>query len=134
MRRGLLVLFVCVGCGAPSQPSQPASPPPSATLITQGSLSVENCVPLGSDRYDCAQYAGTLKNTGTGCAQHIQGVTTAYVINSQTEVGRSTWTLGTMLRPNDTATYTGNHLIVAAPLTGGWTYATTSTWDAVACP
>lgn len=129
MRFLLLVVIGCSACGG----SSTAPSAPVAVLVPQGSLIVQGCTPT-NDLYTCQTYTGTLINQATGCAQNLRGVVSTYLTGTETRIGTSEWSYPHQVRANETVVYTGENLIVHAPLTGGWFYRTTVTWDAIRCP
>lgn len=130
-----LALSLClVGCGSsPTSPTPPA-PTPAASLASSGNLAVTACTPSTGNLFSCFSYSGTATNSGSGCATHLNGVTTSYDATTRTQVGNSGWSYASTVRPGETISYTGFSLLVTGPLTGGWFYTTTIAWDNVKCP
>jgi hypothetical protein len=61
-------------------------------------------------------------------------VTTTFNINTRAQVGVSNWSYGAIVRPGEQFAYNGAVLQVVGPLSGGWSYTTTMSWDNVRCP
>lgn len=138
MRR-LIVLaaLVASACGSesPTAPTIPTPPPiPAASLSSTGNLSVTGCLPSSANLYSCVGFAGAAVNSGPGCATGIRGLTTSYDATTKTQVASSNWAYTPMVRPGESFGYNGVTLVITGPVTGGWFYTTTMSWDNVKCP
>lgn len=132
MRRLLILLALAASACGKDTPVAPTIIP--ATLIQQGTLIVNGCgTPSPTGVYSCSSYTGTVKNTGTGCASNVRGVTKTYVATTRAQVGSSEWFFSGRIRPNEEISYTGLVIAVPGPLTGGWAYTTEASWDNVSC-
>lgn len=131
-----LLVLVAVGfvsaCGS-SSPLAP-TPPPPALITSQGNLTVTSCFASTGTLFNCIGYNGLAQNTGTGCAANVRGVTTSFDSATRVQTGSSGWTYSATVRPGEQIAYNGLSLIVAGPLSGGWFYSTSVTWDNVKCP
>lgn len=126
----IVVALFAVGCGSDT-PVAPTIAP--ASLVQQGNLIVQTCSAITATWYSCFSYTGTVKNVGTGCASGVRGVTKTFDATTRAQVGSSEWFYSPRVRANEEISYTGVNLVVAGPLTGGWFYTTTASWDNVAC-
>lgn len=131
MRAAVLVLvaLLAAGCG-----SSPTAPTPAAALANIGNLTVTGCLQSAtSNLFNCANYSGVATNSGSGCAANVRGVTTTFDATTRQQTGSSGWSYGTMVRSGEQISYAGGSILVTGPLSGGWFYTTTVTWDNVAC-
>jgi len=131
----VLAFAVSVACILASAcGSSPATPTAPATLIVNGSLNAQGCQAVSlNGLLTCQTFSGVLTNTGSGCAGNVHGNTITYVVGTTLQAGSSNWTYSNRIRPGENVTYSGGPITVAAPLIGGWTFATTPQWDNVGC-
>ncbi len=132
MRRSALLigLFAAVSCGSES-PATPTILP--ANLASQGNLTVQSCTASTPPLFNCFSYTGSMRNNGSGCAGNVRGVTKTFATSTQNQVGTSSWSYTPRVRPSEEIVYAGLNLVVPGPLTGGWFYTTTASWDNVSC-
>lgn len=123
-------LVLVSACG--SSPTAP-TPPPPASIASQGNLSVNGCFASSGTLFNCISYSGAALNSGTGCATNIRGVVTTFDAVTRVQTGASGWTYTATVRPGEQIAYTGVSIVVAGPLSGGWYYTTTVSWDNVKC-
>lgn len=135
MKRLLGVALLCSACAqSPAAPTPTPVPPastPAASIDTNGSLTIANCVYL-NPLFTC-DFTAPAKNTGTGCAGNVRGTLRTYRPKPiDTVIGAVTWTYGGIVRPGEAFTYRGAGALV--PTEDGWTYQTEFAFDTVACP
>lgn len=136
MRRLIVLLaLVASACGSDSSPVSPTPVPiPAASLAFTGNLSVTGCLPSTGNLYSCVGFAGAAVNSGPGCATGVRGLTTSYDATTRAQVASSNWAYAPMVRPGESFGYNGITLVITGPVTGGWYYTTTISWDNVKCP
>jgi hypothetical protein len=134
--RAMLLGGVClalVACGGSNRsPTTPTPPPiPPATLVLDGQAQWVDCFPtLG-----LCVFRDGLRNTGTGCAANVRGVT-RFIYAQNQESAPFNWNVpasAPILRPNEVVAYQ----IAAVPYAIASTttaYRTESSWDDVRCP
>lgn len=130
----IVVVLALGGLVSACSGNKTAPTPPPASIASQGTLIVQTCTQVSSSLANCFSYTGSLKNSGTGCASNLRGVTKTFVAGTQTQIGSSEWTYSNTVRANEEVAYIGFNLAVPLPLTGGWVYTTTPSWDNVKCP
>jgi hypothetical protein len=135
MKRLVIVLALAVSaCGSDSPTAPTPAPILPANLASMGNLNVTGCTASTGNLFSCFGYSGAAQNSGTGCASGVRGVTTTYDSATRAQVGVSNWSYNPVVRPNEQIAYNGISLLVTGPLTGGWYYTTTMSWDNVKCP
>lgn len=127
----LLTLFAAA-CGSEAVAPTPVLLP--ASLASTGNLSVTGCVPSTGNLYSCVGFSGAAVNSGAGCASGVRGLTTSFDATTRAMVATSNWSYTPIVRPGESFGYNGLSLIVTGPVTGGWFYTTTMSWDTVKCP
>jgi len=133
MRRLIVLLAVLASACGSESPVAPA-PLPLATLSSMGNLSVTGCTLGANNLYTCLVFSGAAQNTGSGCASGVRGLTTSYDATTRAQVASSNWSYPSVVRAGEQFGYNGAVLIVPGPLTTGWFYTTTMSWDTVKCP
>jgi len=141
MRRTIPILAMTVlfhACSGSS--TSPSTPPPSANVQPQGSVTTSACG-ASSQLFRCAAFSGTAMNMGPGCAANVRGVVTTYTTASNTsglaantQVGSAAWNHTGIVRANEQIEFSGGPITIGAPLFGGWYYQNNLSWDSVTCP
>jgi len=123
----LAIALLSVGCGAEPAPTPvPVPQPAPAAIASEGSLAFELCGPGGS----LCLFSGTARNTGTGCAENVRGVTKV-VDAAGVQVGATAaWSYLSRVRAGETFVYRECCL---SPGLAPVTYSTAISWDTVWC-
>lgn len=128
----LVIALLAAGCGSDS-PIAP-TPPAPASINATGNLTVTSCTAGSNGLFTCFGYSGTALNSGPGCAINVRGVTLALDAVTRGQTGSSGWSYSAMVRQGETIAYGGGPLVLQGPLSGGWVYTTTVSWDNTKCP
>jgi hypothetical protein len=131
-----LCLALFSACGGEKSPTAPTPPPtPSASLASSGQGSWASCLPFSGD---CI-WAGSLQNSGPGCATGTTVVVRLYQgdqqLGADIQVGAEGTSLsGRTIRPGEVLALRSLNYVSNSIVTRAESYRMFPTWTDVRCP